>query len=106
MAGAAGRDRDWTDAGAEGQPDLDAPPPGIDAETASEGGAVPPDHPVAVDGLGVTAGSLPPRCRRHAGSLRLVDPGADPDEPPSVGDWEDDGGALSAQEAAGRLRRG
>lgn len=51
----AGGDPEWTDWDAEGIPDLEEQPPGIDAETAEEGSFPPRDHPLAVDDWGTTA---------------------------------------------------
>lgn len=49
-------ERPWTDWDAEGLPDLEAQPSGIDAETAQEGSFPPRDEPLAVGAWGTTAG--------------------------------------------------
>ena len=46
---------DWTDWDAEGVPDLQEQPPGIDADTAEEGSFPPRDAPLGSDEWGTTA---------------------------------------------------
>lgn len=111
----SGRDRDWTDAEREGQPALEDQPPGIDAETAVEGMPLPPDHPVAVDEVGVTEREreIPETMEQRSGRERPDVPQAAPADPggrvatgavdaydPLGGDWEQDAAGLSAEEAA------
>jgi hypothetical protein len=121
MTTKSGHDRDWTDAEAEGQPELDAQPPGIDAETASEGTWPPRDRSVGVDEHGVTAAeaampeTVAERARRERPEVtpreepdpsgRLVD-GVAVDQAGTAGDGEDDDRGLSAEEAAVRAGRG
>jgi hypothetical protein len=115
-----GRDPDWTDAEAEGQPATDEQPPGIDAETASEGRYPPRTHPVAAEEAGVTPAeeAVPETVRERVARERpdgvqradrdprgrLVEPpdaGTAPGPGREVADWEDaDPGGLSAEEAA------
>lgn len=45
----------WTDWDAEGVPDLEDQPPGIDAETAEEGSFPPRDEPLGANEWGTTA---------------------------------------------------
>lgn len=119
----SGRDQDWTDQEAEGQPALDTQPPGIDSETASEGHYPPRDHPVAAEEVGVTAReeavpeTLEERVRRErpdepqrppedpAGRLVDTDVGEGRDDPAAVGEWDADDGGLSAEEEAVHVRR-
>lgn len=112
----SGRDRDWTDAEAEGVPDLESQPPGIDGATASEGMVPPADHPSGSTEWGVTAleESLPEdsaaRSRRErpdvpqapAGSPagRLAAGATDRDDDLAEGEWVPDGTGLSAEEEA------
>ena len=49
------RGPEWTNWDAEGVPDLEEQPPGIDAETAEEGSFPPRDHPLAATDWGTTA---------------------------------------------------
>ncbi len=98
-------------------PDLDPQPPGIDAETASEGWYPPRDHLVGADEIGVTAAeeaipeTVEERARRErpegvaaADDLpggRLVDmEGVGDDDGEVAGEWAEDGAGLSAEEAA------
>lgn len=119
MRTSPGPDGDWTDLEAEGQPELDEQPPGIDSETASEGQFPPRDHPLGVDEHGVTGAeqempeSVADRARREQPDVtedeeadpagRLVEDGDGEGE--AVGEWADDGGGLSAEEAAVHVRR-
>lgn len=48
-------ERPWTDWDAEGMPDLEDQPPGIDAETAEEGSFPARDEPLGADAWGTTA---------------------------------------------------
>lgn len=112
----SGRDRDWTDAEREGMPATEDQPPGIDAESAVEGEPLPADHPMAVEERGVTAAeaarpeSVEERAARERPDLPQVppqDPGGrlatgadDPVDDLAGGEWADDPGGLSAEEAA------
>ncbi|HET9061138.1 MAG TPA: hypothetical protein VFN61_14565 [Acidimicrobiales bacterium] len=49
------RETDWTEWDAEGMPDLEQQPPGIDAETAEEGSFPAREHPLGADQWGTTA---------------------------------------------------
>ena len=104
-------DPDWTDSEAEGIPPLEDQPPGIDAETASEGRFPPRDEPIAVNESEVTpAGERVPetvakRAARERPDVmgrfetergRLVDGSEDVAE----GEWRDDATGLSAEEDA------
>ncbi|HVX20298.1 MAG TPA: hypothetical protein VHB02_03015 [Acidimicrobiales bacterium] len=118
----AGRDPDWTDAEAEGQPDLDDQPPGIDDQTASEGPTLPRDHPMGVEELGVTAAgeavpeTVEERARRErpdtpqrppedpAGRLEAVDSPEEAAEGEAFAEWEADAAGLSAEEQAVHVR--
>lgn len=112
----SGRDRDWTDAEREGMPATEDQPPGIDSETALEGEFLPADHPVGAEEYGVTAAedawpeSVEQRAARERPDLpqvpsddpdgRLVTGADDPVDDLSGGQWSDDAGGLSAEEAA------
>jgi hypothetical protein len=115
----AGRDQDWTDAEAEGIPVVDEQPPGVDADTALEGELPPRDHPLGVEERGVTAAeqavpeTLEERVARErpdAAQRLPADPGgriAEADDASSAedvyGEWDDDAGGLSPEEAAVHL---
>lgn len=117
----AGRDRDWTDAESEGQPPTEDQPPGIDADTAEEGTPLPADHPVGSDERGVTAlgASLPDTVAERAARERPDFPQVPDDNPggrlatgasdagdPPEGEWAEDDGGLSAEEAAMHVEGG
>jgi hypothetical protein len=118
----AGRDPDWTDEEAEGQPVIADQPPGIDSETASEGRFLPRTHPIAADEIGVTAAeeavpeTLRERVRRERPDVeqeppgdpegRLVAPANPDDDGEAIGEWEEeDAGGLSAEEDAVHIRK-
>lgn len=107
----SGRDRDWTDSESEGQPATEDQPPGIDAQTASEGTAPPADHPVASDEVGVTEaeGAVPETLRERAARERPDVPQAAPDDPDgrlADGEWTDDAAGLTAEEEAVHVDEG
>jgi hypothetical protein len=119
-------DGDWTDTEAQGQPAVEDQPPGIGPDTAEEGSLLPGDGPGPSLDYGVTADEQahPESVRQRAWRerpedlppaddpqtrpvLRLV--GSDTDEPvyddgaddgELLGEATDDGGGLSAEEAA------
>lgn len=118
----AGRDQDWTDAEAEGIPVVDEQPPGVDADTASEGGLPPRDHPLGVEERGVTAAeaavpeTLEERIARERPDVAQRAPEeaggriAEADDASSredvYGDWDDGAGGLSPEESAVHLEEG
>jgi hypothetical protein len=119
----AGRDQDWTDSEAEGIPLLDEQPPGVEADTAVEGGYPPRDHPVAVEERGVTAAeaavpeTLEERVARERPDVlqRLPEEPegriAEADDPLAgedlYGEWDtEDAAGLSPEEAAVHLEEG
>jgi len=121
-SGRAGRDQDWTDAEAEGQPITDDQPPGIGPDTAEEGTVLPSDHPLGAEAFGVTAAeeargeTLAERVAHERPDRpeappddgpggRLVQGAGDTDDP-LEGEWDDDDSALSAEEAALHIEDG
>lgn len=113
----AGRDADWTDVEAEGIPEMDEQPPGIDADTAGEGMIPPRDHPLGVDEVGVSATeeargetAAERAARQRPDTLqrlpedsggRLVEPSAADPKGEAVGEWErQDTGGVGAEESA------
>ena len=104
---------------AEGLPEVEDQPPGIDVETAVEGMMPPRDYPVAATDYGTTAAEeavdepLSSRVQREQPDVfradtepvgRLVSPDADTnldEEAAELADQErDDTGGLTAEEAA------
>ena len=118
----SGRDRDWTDAEREGQPATEDQPPGIGPETAQEGSPLPSDHPLGSEERGATQQeeARPESVRDRSARLRpdapqappddaagrLVDGATDDGDEPSDGEWSEDAGGVSAEEAAGHVEEG
>ena len=53
-----GKDPDWTDREAEGLPETEDQPPGVDAESAEEGSFPPRDRPLGAEEWGTTPGEV------------------------------------------------